>query len=149
MQIVLDVIERLVEDLIAVRQTVNFLRGQVDEHVVLELRVECVRIRVRVASSSLEILAAHETRVYVAICERDRAQLLEIEIQRTPVDRVEVGADDVTVCVALQASEVRRRRVALQRIRIILRTGAVRLQLDGLALLLHGRILLLLHRDGR
>eukprot|EP00968_Pinguiococcus_pyrenoidosus_P016003 scaffold1505_cov256-Pinguiococcus_pyrenoidosus.AAC.3 len=54
-QAVLDVLQRRVHDLVVVRQTVDALGGEVDEHMVHALHA--VRVRRRVRPSALKVLA--------------------------------------------------------------------------------------------
>jgi hypothetical protein len=62
---VLDVLERLVLDLVALGQHVHAQAGDVDEDVVV--LVERVRVGVRGAAAALEVLAAHEAGVDVDV----------------------------------------------------------------------------------
>ena len=53
-----------------------------------------MRIRVGLRAPSLEELATYQTAINVLRRQRLRADLLKVEVQQVPVDRVEVGALD-------------------------------------------------------
>lgn len=86
----LDGLEALVHDLVVVRQTVDLVILQVDEHVVRALHR--VRECVSGLAAALEVLATHEARVHVLVRERDRAHLLKVKVQHLVIDRVQVRA---------------------------------------------------------
>ncbi|KUI52661.1 hypothetical protein VP1G_10498 [Cytospora mali] len=85
---VLDVVQALARDLVALRQHVHLLRLHVDEHMVAVL--QRVEVGMGFGPPTLEVLAAHEARVDVDVGERDGAQLLEVEVENVAVDRVQV-----------------------------------------------------------
>lgn len=64
---VLDVVERRVDDLIVVGQTVELERVQVDEYVMVDF--DAVSVRVRFETTTLKVLAAYETGVNVVVRE--------------------------------------------------------------------------------
>ena len=61
-----------------------------------------MRIRVRLRAPALEELATNQTRINVLRRQRLRADLLKVEVEQMPVDRVEVGALDLVRPTALR-----------------------------------------------
>ena len=49
-------------------------------------------VRVRVFALSLEVFAAAEARVHIEVTQRNRTQLLEVEVEQVPLNRAEVRA---------------------------------------------------------
>ena len=107
----LDVVEGGVVDLVVVREAVDLARLEVDEHVVVA--VERVDACGRPHPAPLEVLAADHARVDVRRRQCDRAHLcvcvceaavrrvvdggcvpdlLEVEVEQLPVDRVQIRA---------------------------------------------------------
>lgn len=89
-QDVSDVVERRVNDKVVVGQTVRLQRRQVDKHMVR--RIDTVRVRMRVLSAALEVLAAHQTGIHIDFGERHRTQFLKVKIKHFAVNGVQVGA---------------------------------------------------------
>lgn len=88
-QHILNIVQRRIDNLVIVRQAIELQRGQVQKHVMrLSHRV---RVSVCIGSPSLEILSAHQTGVDIDPSQRNRTELLEIEIQQMTVDRIQVG----------------------------------------------------------
>ena len=87
---VLDIAQRRVHDLVAVGQAVCAAILQIHVHVVALL--QRVRVRLRVRSTALEELAAHEARIHVEIMARHRACLLKVKVEDHPIDGIEVRA---------------------------------------------------------
>mmetsp|Transcript_6920 Transcript_6920/g.27840 ORF Transcript_6920/g.27840 Transcript_6920/m.27840 type:complete len:696 (-) Transcript_6920:605-2692(-) len=79
-----------VHHLVPVRQAPRRAVGQAHEHVMSAL--QRVRVRVRILSSSREVLAADQAPVHVHGRQRHRAPLLKVKIQVREVHRVQVRA---------------------------------------------------------
>jgi len=54
-----------------------------------------VRVGVGIGTTPLKVLPAHQTRINIDPCQRDGAQLLEIEVQQVAVDGVQIGTHPV------------------------------------------------------
>mmetsp|Transcript_48971 Transcript_48971/g.129455 ORF Transcript_48971/g.129455 Transcript_48971/m.129455 type:complete len:415 (+) Transcript_48971:887-2131(+) len=91
-QVVLDVLERLIDDLVRVGDAKHLAVNDVHPHVVTLF--QGVAIRVGLLAAALEVLAVHEVDVDVLAGEGYGAELLEVKIEDVPVDRTEVGAID-------------------------------------------------------
>ena len=61
-----------------------------------------MRVRVRLRAPALEELATYQTTINVLRRQRLRADLLKVEVEQMPVDRVEVGALDLVRPTALR-----------------------------------------------
>ena len=70
-----------------------------------------MRIRVGLRAPALEELATYQTTINVLRRQGLRADLLKVEVQQVPIDRVEVRALDLVCSTALRRrGEARRRR---------------------------------------
>lgn len=83
-------VQRWVDDFIVVWQAVKSQAQEIQEHMMI--LSDWMSVSMSVTSSSLEVLAANQTSIHVDPGERNRAQLLEIKVENTSVDCVEIRA---------------------------------------------------------
>lgn len=89
-QQVFDVIERCIDDLVVVRQTVELQIVQIEEDMMRLGHRVCVCVRI--CTTALEIFATHQASVHIDARQRYGAQFLEIKVQYVAIDCVQVGA---------------------------------------------------------
>lgn len=74
-----NIIEGLIENIIAIGKAINLLRPEIHENMMPFF--QAMSVGMRILSFSLIILPTNQSRVNIQIRKRNRAKLLEIEVQ--------------------------------------------------------------------